>query len=163
MSIPLLLNATEVKKYDLGNGVLLELLEVPFVKENHKISPCSYSKESVCLIDDQIAFGIAGNMPKKEFEYIKLNVDGKEYRLDSSGMFDAWGSRPLKYDDDTVYFVAVCHDADNCTARGLFSDAAGSFVAEWQIQSGAAQRTVLTYEDDIVNLFIQHIHPPVYD
>lgn len=61
------------------------------------------------------------------------------------------------------YFIAICHDSRNCTARGIFSDGAGSFIAEWQIISGTSQRTVLTYEGDITNLFMQHIYPPVYD
>ena len=51
----------------------------------------------------------------------------------------------------------------NCQFRGLFSDAAGSFVAEWLIVDGLAIRTVLTSNNDVVNLFKKNIDPPEFD
>ena len=38
--------------------------------------------------------------------------------------------------------------------RGLFSDAAGTFVAEWKIVNGSAARTVLTNSDDVVGVIM---------
>ena len=45
----------------------------------------------------------------------------------------------------------------------MFSDAAGSFVAEWQIVNGISTRTVLTSSNDVVHLLMEHIDPPEYE
>ena len=78
-------------------------------------------------------------------------------------MYNAWGKRPLKYKNSNVkYMAAVCQTESWCTLRGLFSDAAGSFVAEWQIRMGKPERTIITNSNDVVSLFIKNIGPPEY-
>ena len=161
--LPLVINADGIKKYNLANNMFLELKEQSFIKEEHKITFCSNSKQSICLITNRIPFGTDGNIPKENFTYIKLQVQNKEYILQSTDMYDAWGSRAFGDDDVMDYFVARCYDSNNCIARGLFSDGAGSFIAEWQIRSGVSQRTVLTSQVDLIRAFIQDMHPPVHD
>jgi hypothetical protein len=78
-------------------------------------------------------------------------------------MYDAWGSRPLEIKGVIRYFGGNCRDEKNCQFRGLFSDAAGSFVAEWFIVDGRPMRTVLTDTNDIVNFFSKNIDPPVFE
>jgi hypothetical protein len=78
-------------------------------------------------------------------------------------MYNAWGSRPLEHKGTVRYFGGKCFDAHNCQFRGLFSDAAGSFVAEWRIVSDQATRTVLTDSNDVMHLFIANIDPPEYE
>jgi len=155
--------ANDLKRYDLGNNIFLVLEEKTFMGKKHKITYCSDSKKTVCLIDKHIPFGIDGKLPQEEFSYITLQVKNKKYLLDSSQMYDAWGLRALGDDNIVDYFVASCYDASNCIARGLFSDGAGAFIAEWQIRSGISQRTVITNQSDLINTFIQDMHPPVYD
>ena len=78
-------------------------------------------------------------------------------------MYDAWGARPLEQEGVIRYFGGKCFDKENCQLRGVFSDGAGSFVAEWRIVNGHAARTVLTTSSDVVNLFKQHIDPPSFE
>jgi hypothetical protein len=78
-------------------------------------------------------------------------------------MYDAWGARPLEHPGAVRYFGGKCIDSANCQFRGLFSDAAGSFVAEWRVVNGISVRTVLTSSDDVVSLFMKKIDPPEYD
>jgi hypothetical protein len=95
---------------------------------------------------------------------ISASIQGRRYELDASQMFDAWGGRPVeaKLPDGTRfrYFGGRCADAVNCTFRGLFSDGAGTFVAEWKIVDGTPQRTVLSWSDDVVKLFMDDIDSP---
>jgi len=88
---------------------------------------------------------------------------GRSYSLDVSQMYNAWGSRPLEYKGSVRYFGGSCENALNCTLRGLFSDAAGAYVAEWQIVNGVSERTILTWSADVVTEFMKHIDPPEYD
>jgi hypothetical protein len=77
-------------------------------------------------------------------------------------MYDAWGGRPLEYKGTIRYFGGKCSDQKNCQFRGIFSDGAGSFVAEWRIVGGVPTRTVLSGSDDIVHLFMKNIDPPEF-
>lgn len=78
-------------------------------------------------------------------------------------MYNGWGSHPLEYKGVIRYFGGKCFDTKNCQFRGLFSDAAGTFVAEWRIVNELPIRTMLTNSDDVVNLFIKNIDPPEFD
>jgi hypothetical protein len=78
-------------------------------------------------------------------------------------MYNAWGSRPLEFIGSVRYFGGKCVDAKNCSFRGLFSDAGGSFVAEWRVINGVSTRTVLTDSSDVVSLFMKNIDPPEYE
>jgi hypothetical protein len=91
-----------------------------------------------------------------------VSFQGKTYSLSSVGMYNAWGARPLEIRGAVRYFGGKCFDSRNCQFRGLFSDAAGSFVAEWRVVNGVSTRTVLTSSNDVVNLFIKHIDPPEF-
>jgi hypothetical protein len=78
-------------------------------------------------------------------------------------MYNAWGVRDLVEKGGIRYFGGMCVDINNCQFRGLFSDAAGSFVAEWKVVGGESIRTVLTNSSDVIDLFLKHIDPPEYE
>lgn len=78
-------------------------------------------------------------------------------------MYNAWGNRPVEYPGVVRYFGGKCFDKKNCQFRGLFSDAAGTFVAEWLIVDGHSTRTVLTSSSDVVVLFTENIDPADFD
>ena len=84
---------------------------------------------------------------------ITASYQGHSYTLDVADMYNAWGNRSLEHPGVIRYFGGRCYDKSNCQFRGIFSDAAGSFVAEWLIVDGLAIRTVLTSSNDVVNLF----------
>jgi len=148
--------------FTLPSGVKINIVESIFQKSLFKIEGCTEHSSS-CRINGQIPFGVAFNLPKTYVKSITISYRGKSYLLDVSNMYNAWGSRPLEYPGVIRYFGGKCSDTKNCQFRGLFSDAAGSFVAEWQIIDGIPIRTVLTGSDDIVDLFMKHIDPPEYD
>ena len=98
-------------------------------------------------------------MPKTYVKGITVSYRGKSYSLNSSDMFNAWGERPLEI-NGIRYFGGECFDVRNCRFRGIFSDAAGTFVAEWMVVDGVSVRTVLTNSSDVESLFLRHIDPP---
>ena len=148
--------------FTLPSGVQVEIVESNFQRSLFKISECR-EHEEVCFINGHIPFGVDVGLPKSYVKSIRITYQGQSYSLDVSDMYNAWGTRPLEYKGKIRYFGGKCFDAKNCQFRGLFSDAAGSFVAEWRIVNGLSARTVLTSSNDVINLFITHIDPPEFD
>jgi len=75
-------------------------------------------------------------------------------------MYNAWGTRrqPLK-----DYLRASCDSSNSCIVRGLFSDAGGSFVAEWQVIHGVPMRTILSDSGDVMRTIENNLTPEVYE
>ena len=151
-----------VKEFDLGKGITVRIEEAVFSPNNHKIENCEGS-DIPCTIDGIFPFGTAFNMPKTYVKLLSLSIGSKTYKLDTTGMYNAWGNRPLEYKGTIKYLGAHCYDENNCALRGLFSDAAGTFVCEWVVINGHPFRTVISSSDDISHLFMRNIEPPYYE
>ena len=146
--------------FTLPSGVNVKITEAPFQKKLFKVLGCN---NAACLINGHVPVGSASELPKTYVKCISAIYQGQSYTLNASDMYNAWGKRPLEVEGAVRYFGGKCLNAKNCQFRGLFSDAAGTFVAEWQIVNGLSSRTVLTDSNDIVNLFMQHIDPPEFE
>ena len=155
-------NADTTALFTLPSGVKVQIIEAPFDPSRFKVEGCSGTSE-VCRIDGHVPFGTAFGLPRTYVKSIIISFQGHSYSLDVSDMYNAWGSRPLEYKGVIRYFGGKCFDLRNCQFRGLFSDAAASFVAEWGIINGIALRTVLTGSDDVIDLFMKNIDPPEYE
>jgi hypothetical protein len=149
-------------RFTLPSGVKVMIVEAPFQKAAFKIEGCS-DKDSMCRINDDLPYGLAFGLPKTYVKSITVSYKGQSYLLDASDMYDAWGKRPLEYPNSIRYFGGQCIDNKNCQFRGLFSDGASSFCAEWVVAGGISKRTVLTGSSDVMDLFMKHIDPPVYE
>jgi hypothetical protein len=143
----------------LPSGVKVHIVEAPFQSRAWRVEGCG-PKDKVCRIDGHLPTGTPFGLPRAYVESISIEYGGRTHNLDSSQMYDAWGARPLERPGVVRYFGGKCIDANNCQFRGLFSDGAGAFVAEWRIVNGLSVRTVLTDSSDVVDLFAKHIDPP---
>jgi|GEM_PF-977045 len=155
-------HANNIKKFNLNNGITLQIEEFAFHPDKHTIINCKDSNIP-CLIDGLYPFGTAFNMPRTYVKRFTLIVSGKRYNLNTSGMYNAWRNRPLEYKDVVKYLEVHCYDENNCTLRGMFSDGAGIYVAEWLIINGVTLRTVISSSEDTVKLFFKNIEPPYYE
>jgi hypothetical protein len=154
--------ADTTSTFTLPSGVEVKIIEAPFQKALFKVEGCSEG-DLVCRINSHAPAGIAFGLPKTYVKSITVSFQGRSYSLDVSDMYNAWGSRPLEHEGKIRYFGGKCFNSKNCQFRGLFSDAAGTFVAEWRIVNELPIRTVLTDSDDVVNLFTRNIDPPEYE
>jgi hypothetical protein len=144
------------------NSIRVTLVEKKFNPEQAKIERCQ-NDMVICLINGGIPFGTAGSMPKTYLDKLNLEIGDKSYDLETSNMYNAWGEKPKEISGVIKYMAVHCYSPKTCTLRGIFSDAAGSFVAEWIISNGIPLRTILSNSKDIVNLFIKKISPPVFN
>jgi len=149
-----------VSEFNLASGIRVRIVEAPFSETMFKVELCP-NGISVCRINGKVPHGVAVEKPKTYLKELMISYKGKSYRLDSSNMFNAWGKRPLEYPSWNIrYFGGHCHDENLCVVRGLFADGGATFVAEWQVVDGIAERTVITESDDVVELFMVNIDPP---
>lgn len=148
--------------FTLPSGVTVKIVEAAFEKKLFKVAGCTESSK-ICLINGHVPMGAAFAVPRTYVKSISVAYQGQTYFLDVADMYNAWGQRPLEEKGVVRYFGGKCFDKNNCQFRGLFSDAAGTFVAAWQIHGGSAFRTVLSDSGDIIHLFMQDIDPPEFD
>ena len=148
--------------FTLPSGVGITIIESAFQRAGFDTEGCAEVSSS-CRINGHIPYGVDSGLPKTYVKSITVSFQGASYAVDASNMFNAWGKRPLEYPGVVRYFGGKCFDKTNCQLRGLFSDAAGSFVAEWVIEDGFSTRTVLTSSTDVVSLFIKNIDPPEFN
>lgn len=150
-------------KFILPSGVEVSIVEAPFGDGHFRVEGC-FANSSFCRINERIPFfGVGSGLPKTYVKAISVSFNGRKYFLDASDMYDAWGGRPLQYTSKIRYFGGKCVDDKNCSFRGLFGDASGSFAAEWAIVDGLASRTVLSSSGDLTDFFMKHIDPPDYE
>jgi len=157
--VPATASADTTATFQLPSGVTVRIVEAPFRASQFKVEGCS-ERDSACRINGRIPFGTAFGLPKTYVKSITVSFGVLTYSLNASDMYDAWGARPPEVKGVIRYFGGRCFDSKNCRFRGLFSDAAGTFVAEWNVVNGAPVRTVLTASDDVVELFTRNINPP---
>ena len=172
MKIPLVLAALIVMSasafadtqatFTLPSGVNVKITEAPFENGRFNVAGCTEAGKD-CLINGRIPRGVAFGLPKTYIKGISVSYQGRSFALEASDMYNAWDGRPLERKGVIRYFGGKCFDSKNCQFRGLFSDAAGSFAAEWRVVDGLTFRTVLSGSDDIVHLFMQDIDPPEFE
>jgi hypothetical protein len=141
------------------NRVDVVAVEEPFRPAAHRIEGCNRPYQG-CKIDGTLLIGLPA-VPTKELTRLAVTCDGKTYELDTSGMFGPL--LPATGEKWQGHFSGFCYDRDNCGFRGVFSDAGGSYAAEWLIRNGVARRTVLSDSGDVVQFFLQYPNPPKYN
>ncbi len=148
------LGADIIASFKLPSGHKVTIVEAPFAEGKLK-----YSDSSPCLVDGRIPFGTDCGIPSTYVKSLSVVVNGKSLKLDTSQMFNVWGNRHLiTYKGKPVrYFGGSCLDKEICVFRGLFSDGAGTFVAEWRVVNGATARTVVTSDEEFIALFTNNL------
>ena len=149
-----------ITTYSFDSGVSVTLTETVYSKS--QLVECE-KNNSTCRTNGDVVFGSVNQKPTSYLKQIYINIDDKIYDLDTSYMYNAWAGKPKEVEGVIQYLYASCFDKNNCIVRGLFSDAAGSYIGEWKITNTQPYRTVLTSSNDLVKVFIKDINPPKYE
>ena len=136
--------------------------ELHFVDYHYSESEMEKCKQdfSSCFRNGLPAFGTT-SFPKTHLTELRLRYENIEYKLETLNMYNSGRNKKLT-ESGLQYFHASCFNIKNCLVRGLFSDAAGSYVAEWTIVDGIALRSILTFQRDVIRQFMKDIRPPAY-
>ena len=144
--------------FETSTGMRFLAEETTFDSAKYSIAGCGRGTDA-CLINGRPATGAIG-LPKSVLSRLTLSFQGKEYELDTSGMFDPF--LPAKDADLSSQIQGFCYDALNCSIRAVFGDAGGSHAVEWRVSNGKAFRTVLSNSGDLVQYFMKNLMPPKY-
>lgn len=96
-------------------------------------------------------FGTDSIIPHTVLKKLTVKQGAKRTSLDVSFMYDPWFERL-----DKSRFKVRVYDGGSLVLTGLFSDAAGSYVAEWLIVDAIGVRTLLSNESSVVREKLLH-------
>lgn len=126
-------------KIPLDKGITLTLKAEPFDPKNHQIKTCKIMDWSgICLIDGKPVFGTDWSMPTTKLICATLSINNHNIDLDVSCMYNPWFGQPR------VDSFSITHVEGGLLVRASFSDAAGSYDAEWFVVEHTAVRTLLS-------------------
>jgi len=93
--------------FTLPSGVRVEIKEAIFQKKQFNVVGCR-EDGGPCLINGKLVFGTPFGTPKTYLKAITISYQGRSYSLDTIGMFDAWGDRPVAVKGAIRYFGGKC-------------------------------------------------------
>lgn len=132
---------------DLGGGISITGVVVPFDSMKHKITRCDVLDSQplpICLIDGQPFFGadLSPAYPYTEITSFEVVIKGLRIPLDVSGMFNTRG-KDLHCGRFWIRGTEGGHEL-----MGMFSDGAGSYMALWKILAGGSMRTLISNREE---------------
>lgn len=134
------------KKVMINDSTWLKMEERIFDKHKHDI--VYGENDLVHLIDQKLVYGTDGNEPKTQLSLLKLSIDKRVFNLSTNGMFDPKVS--LRSSTDFVFLK----NFSGYVVRGVFSNAAGVYGAEWFIVNDKSFLTLVTSDRKILDGFI---------
>jgi len=139
---------TDSLSIQLNDSIKLDLVREVFHKEKHSIK---FLNDTDLLIDNKIVFGTDGEMPKYYLKSAEISIKGQVIKLETQSIYNPWfRAKPNK----NRYGMIL--DGTRLKVRGLFSDGAGSFGAEWLVLGEGSVRTILTYDEQILFEYLKY-------
>ena len=113
-------------KLEKGN-VKIEITETKFLKENHKLKFYKNEKTQLDKIDNLQIFGTDGNIPKREYKAIKIEINSVKMELPKIALKNLY--------EPSLYNSKANYDAKNdiLYIMSSNSDGAGSYEIIWII------------------------------
>jgi len=127
---------------------LCDTIQLSLYREKFDSSNCKfeyYPEQYLISINGLMAFGTDGNNPKYKLSRAVL-IKGKSiYNLQVDNMYNPWFGEKA---NEKLFKAEL--DGTNLIIRGLFSDGAGSYGAEWLIAGNTCTRTILSRDEKII-------------
>ena len=149
MALPCLSASSERRKAVLKlNRLTLHLEREPFDPRMHAVERCNVlGRLEVCLIDGHPVFGADGEMPASKLSRAYVEAGGKTVAFDVDCMYNPWsGESP-----PPIRLFRTERTEGGFYVRGLFSDGAGVYVAQWLVVNGSSVRTILSSDDSLLS------------
>ncbi|WP_369600650.1 hypothetical protein AAIA72_12500 [Hahella sp. SMD15-11] len=131
--------------------------------EERQVPDACHTSPGSCEVNGTPRIGAISAPPDSYLSRISLRYKDRTYLLDSGHMYNpqlAGRAVPARPEG---WVHASCMDAENCVVRVVLGDAGDTYVAEWYVLDGKSLRTLLSPSEDLINLFMKDIRPPVYE
>ena len=120
----------------LDKNISLAFTIEQFVKSEYKVTDCGGGY--ICLVNDKPLWGADGKLAESTLKNMLVNIKGRKIELDTAGMFNPMISMAGKHK-----FQVLNYYDDAWKVRGVFSDGAGTYYAEWLVANGNSMRIVI--------------------
>ena len=118
------------------NKIKLTFVVSEFDKNKSTITDCG--EGYICQIDNSPFWGSDGGIPQSALSKAFVTVNGKNIKLETSGMYNPSISNSTKNN-----YVVKHYYGNTWKVRGTFSDGAGAYHAEWLITKDGSMRILL--------------------
>ena len=145
----------ETSEYKINDKIHIKVIEKPFDPSQHKIEMCTGS-DFPCKIDGIFPYGTAFALPSVQLTELIVTINNHSISLNTSGMYDAWGNREIE-NEGHKYLSVKQIEKDTYSVKGIFSDGAGTFVAEWKITNNKSQRILISADESLMYPFMEKI------
>ena len=120
-------------------------------KFDTKINKLDIKNGFVLGINDCPLFGSDGEIPKDRLIKATLKIKDKSYNLQVDNMYNPWIGDNLNVD-----FFKIIHSGENHhLLKGVFSDGAGTYAAQWLIEWNSSIRDIITKDELIIESYFQ--------
>ena len=120
-------------------------------KFNPEINKLEIKNGFVLGINDSPLFGSDGEIPKYKLIKATLKIKDKSYNLQVDNMYNPWTGDNLNID-----FFNIIHNGENHHLfKGIFSDGAGTYAAQWLIEWNSSIRDIITKDEFIIESYFQ--------
>ena len=137
-------NKVQIK---LNDSIILTLEKSDIKLTSQKVD---YYKTFPIGINGELIFGTDGEFPKSQLTKAELKIGLKTYNLEISGMYNPWSGSKINEKR-----IGINQQNGELVLRGIFSDGAGSYGAEWIIFKNSNIRTILSKDEDIIIGYFQ--------
>jgi len=137
--------SAQVEKISIS---LCDTIKLSLYREKFDPSYCKfeyYPEQYLIAINGQMVFGTDGNIPKYKLSKAVLIKGKSSYNLRVDNMYNPWFGEKV---NEKLFKAEL--DGTNLIVRGLFSDGAASYGAEWLIVGNSCTRTILSRDEKII-------------
>lgn len=120
-------------------AIKIEITETQFIKANHKLKFLSNSPSILEKIDNLTIFGTDGNIPKREYRSITVEIENEKIAIPASALQNLY--------EPTLEYTAANYDEVNniLYLHSSNSDGAGGYEILWIVENNKFKSRVEAY------------------
>jgi hypothetical protein len=127
-------------KVKMENGnIKIEITETKFEKEKHKLTFYKNNKTQLDKIDSLQIFGTDGNIPKREYKSIKIEIDKVKIELPKNALKNLFEPN---LENSTANYDKI---NDILYISSMNSDGAGGYLIIWIIEKKSYRNRIEAY------------------
>ena len=136
------LGQTDKALIQLNDSITLSLEREPFELNNKTIN---FQNNIPIGIDKKLLLGTDGRIPEYKLTKAILNINNSRINLQIDDMYNPWFEEKFNRE-----LVKLHNEKNRLKLKVIFSDGAGTYLAEWLIIDNISIRTILSPDENVL-------------